>query len=93
MKTLAIYKRQVTERTRFKKYRFKEVTQYSIVKSNVEIIKNHDQKYDNERLVIKFDKVLETRKKSDVENFIAKLGRSDADQFLKKELETILKGL
>lgn len=88
MKKITIYKRKILERTGFRKYPYKEITQFTIL-YNGEEIKNHYEKIDNPRLKIKFEKVLETRSKKELENFILKLGRTDTEKWLKEQLETI----
>lgn len=89
MKTLTIYKRTILERTGFRKYPFKEVTQISIFYDGKEYA-NHYEEIDNQRLKIKFNKVLETRSANVVNEYVAKLGRSDADKFIKEKLNKIL---
>lgn len=88
MKKITIYKRKILERTGFRKYPYKEITQFTIL-YNGEEIKNHYEKIDNPRLKVKFEKVLETRSKKELENFILKLGRTDTEKWLKEQLETI----
>ena len=88
MKKITIYKRKILERTGFRKYPYKEITQFTIL-YNGEEIKNHYEKIDNPRLKVKFEKVLETRSKKEFENFILKLGRTDTEKWLKEQLETI----
>ena len=88
MKAITIYKRKILERTGFRKYPYKEITQFTIL-YNGEEIKNHYEKIDNPRLKVKFEKVLETRSKKELENFVSKLGRTDTEKWLKEQLETI----
>lgn len=88
MKTIKIYSRKTLERTGFKKYPFKEITQYTIVYNHQEI-KNHYELMDNPRLRIKFNKILETRSWKKLEIFISKLGRTDAEKWLKEQLKII----
>lgn len=90
MKTLTIYNRVVLERTGYRKYPYKEVNQISIFFGNQKI-QNHYESIDNPRLRVKFNKVFETRKKSDVETYISKLGRTDADKWLKANLADLIK--
>lgn len=89
MKTLRIYKRSILERTGFRKYPYKEVTQISIFYDGKEYA-NHYEEIDNKRLKIKFNKVLETRSAKAVNEYVSKLGRSDSDKFIKEELNKIL---
>ena len=86
MKRLTIYKRTILEKTRFKKYPFKEVTQYKFFFDGKEY-KNHDEDINNPRLKVKFEKILETRSTEIYGAFIGyKLGRTDADKWLKLTL-------
>lgn len=89
MKTLRIYKRNILERTGFRKYPFKEVTQISIFYDGKEYA-NHYEEINNQRLKIKFNKVLETRSEKAVIEYVSKLGRSDSDKFIKEKLNKIL---
>lgn len=89
MKSLIIYDRVVLERTGYKKYPFKEDHQISLFYDGKEI-KNHSEIIDNPKLKVKFVKVFETRKKSELETYIAKLGRSDADKWLKANLNSLI---
>ena len=92
MKTLTIYKREVLERTGFKdrRYRFKQVTQYSLYYDGC-LYTNHDEDVNNPLLRIKFKKILETRSKKAVNEFVAGLGRTNADKSLKQIIESIIK--
>lgn len=90
MKTLTIYSRIVLERTGYRKYPYKEVNQISIFYSDKKI-QNHYESIDNPRLRVKFNKVFETRKKSDVKAYINKLGRTDSDKWLKANLSDLIK--
>lgn len=93
MKTLTIYKREVLERTGFKdrRYRFKEVTQVVIHYCGEYFLNGHSADVHNPYLRVKFNKVLETRSKKAVEEYISKLGRTDADKFIKSFVENIIK--
>lgn len=85
MKTLRIYKRTILEITGFKKYPFKEAEQITIIYDGKKI-SNHYEDINNPRLKIKFELVLDTRKKQVVKEFYKKLGRSDTDKFVKSIL-------
>lgn len=65
MKKITIFERSVLERTRFKKWRYKEITQYTILFDN-KIIQNHDININNKNLKVKFSKILETSKKNEL---------------------------
>lgn len=89
MKNIKVYKRSVLERTKFKKWRYKEVEEISIFHDGVEY-SNHLQNINNPRLKVPFIKVLDTRKRKDIEILISRLGRKESDLFLKSELNKIL---
>ena len=89
MKNIKVYKRSVLERTGFKKWPYKEVEEISIFYDGVEY-SNHLQNINNPRLKNPFIKVLDTRKKKDVENLISRLGRTESNLFLKEKLNYIL---
>ncbi len=89
MKTIRIYKREVMERTQFRKYRFKQVTQTVVVYNGREY-DSHRVGLDNKNLRIKFRLVLETRSKKELDKYVASLGRSDADKNLKATIEKIM---
>ena len=85
MKTITIYKRSILERTQFKKWRYKEVDQISIFYNNEEH-KNHYESINNPRLKIKFQEVLKTRSKKELEKYISKLSNRDVDKWQKSTL-------
>lgn len=91
MKTLTIYERNILERTGFRdrRYRFKEVTQFSIYYDG-SLYTNHEEYIDNPRLQIKFNKILETRSKKAVNEFMSKLGRTSTDKSIKEILNGII---
>lgn len=94
MKKITIFERSVLERTRFKKWRYKEITQYTILFDN-KIIQNHDININNNNLKVKFIKILETSKKNELIAFYENIQkRRDHDSiFLKDELIKIIEGL
>lgn len=91
MRTLTIYKRTVLERTRYKKYRYKECEQTTIIFGG-KVYRNHDVDMDNPRLKVKFDVVLETNNEETVERYIESLGNSMNDKWEKGVLRQILDG-
>ena len=92
MKTLTIYKREVLEETGSKDrhYRFRVATQFSIYYDGC-LYTNHDEDVNNPLLRIKFKKILETRSKKAVNEFVSSLGRTNADKSLKQIIESIIK--
>lgn len=88
MKRIRIYERYVTERTIYKKYRYKEVKQYIIYYDN-ERFDNNDFELDSKRIRVPFKEVLNTRKKSELIDYINTLGRSDVDTEMKILLNKI----
>ena len=89
MKTITIYTRKVLQRTGFRQYPYKEVKQVSIF-YNGEEIKNHWEKIDNKRLKVKFNIELQTRSKKELETYISKLSRTNADKWTKEQLSKIM---
>ena len=79
MKPITIYKRKIP---------YKGEYQFIILYKDKEV-KNHDEAIDNPRLKNKFEKVLDTRSKQKLGRFIANLGISESEQWLKNELEII----
>lgn len=89
MKKITIYKRTILERTRFKKWRYKEVDQVSIFYDGKEY-KNHDQTIDNKRLQKPFDIVLNTRKKEELKKYIDNMNRTESDTWQKSVLSDLI---
>lgn len=91
MKQVVIWGRNILERTGFRKYPYKEVTQFIVTYGKNMVFKNgHNEKIDNPRLKIKFEKRLETRNKKVLEKAIQSLGRNEADKWLKERLGMLL---
>lgn len=88
MKTVIIEKREILERTGFRKYRFKEITHYVVTYDNNEFT---NVSFNRGAIKKQFRVILKTRSKKDLEDFIEKLGRSDADKWLKEKLLTEVK--
>lgn len=86
MKTLTIYKREVTARTGFKKYAFKCETQYIVTYDGKER-KNCFEYLDNPNLKVKFTPILKTRSYAKIAAYAQKLGRTNSDKWLKTTLE------
>ena len=61
MKTLAIYQREVLERTGFKKWPFKKVSQFVIYYGGKKILSNCHVNIDDPDLRVKFDRVYNSR--------------------------------
>lgn len=89
MKTIKIYKRTITEKTGYSKFPYKQIEQITILYNNIKT-SNHYENIDNPRLKVKFELILNTRKKSDLKGFIDRLGRSDNDKWQKQILSEIL---
>lgn len=89
MKAITIWSRRVLERTGFRKYPFKEVTQYTIEQDG-KLISNHDVDIYNKRLKVNFTKDFTTRGKGILKDYINHLGRSDADKWMKEQITKIL---
>lgn len=61
MKTLTIYKREILERTGFKKYPYKKVGQFVVYYGGVEFMRNCYASIDAPTLRVKFEKIYESR--------------------------------
>lgn len=61
MRTLTIYKREVLQRTGFKKYPYKKVGQFVIYYGGSRLLSNCAVKVDDENLKVKFNKIYESR--------------------------------
>ena len=77
------------QRTRFKKYRYKEVRQV-VVCYDGDQYRNCRQLYDDIRLRKPFQVELQTRSKESLEAYIKSLGRSNVDKWLKGILSNIV---
>lgn len=90
MKNIQIFKRQVLERTGLKRHPYKESIQITILYDG-RTIENHLEDIHNPRLKIKFNQVLNTRSAKELDAFAKTLSRTDADKWLKQQIEQILK--
>lgn len=90
MKTLTIYKRDVMERTGFRKYPYKQVTQVIINYDGKDYKNNHYEDVNNPRLKVYFRTVLETRSPKVVNEYIDRLGRTESDKFIKETINKII---
>lgn len=88
MKTVIIEKREILERMRFRKYRFKELTHYVVNYDNNEFT---NISFNRGTIKKQFRVILKTRSKKVLEDFMENLGRSDADKWLKEKLLTEVK--
>ena len=89
MKNLKVYERSVLERTGYRKYPYKEVTQY-VVSYNDKVYKNgHYEDVHNPRLKVKFKEVLNTRKKTDVTRFLNRNCRTESFKWLKSTIKSL----
>lgn len=87
MKVLRVYRRTMFKRTS-SRY-FKKDVQLSVFYDDKEY-RNHYEDINNPRLRVKFDLILTTRKKCDVEKCITFLGKTEAEKWLKETLNSIL---
>lgn len=86
MKKLIIFKRTVSVRTGFRKYPFKDATEYIVVYGKEKIWTNTNKKLNDPRLRVKFDKVFESQSQSKTKEYITKLSACFADKQLKAAL-------
>ncbi len=91
MKTLKIYKREISERPGFSRFRIRKVTQYVVLYDGSEYRNQHQEDFDNYKLRIRFVEVLNTRKSRSLDSFLMKLTNTDSDKWLKHTLETFVK--
>ena len=89
MKTLTIYTREILERTGFRKYPYKEVTQVTILYDNKEF-KNHSEDISNSRLKIPFNKVIETRSSKVLNDYLNRLHNTTSDKFIKNTINSLI---
>ena len=93
MKQLIVYHREVTERTGFKKYPFKKIDQYYVVYGGQEYATiNNAPSPSRDRLRVKYEIVLNTRNKADIERFLMRITTwADSVKELRKALFEVLK--
>lgn len=89
MKTIKIYKRNVTVRTGYRKYPYKEVTEYIVAYDGKEY-SNCLTELSNTRLKVKFECIFETRTFDRLKDYRMELGYSEADKWLKAKLDKII---
>lgn len=89
MKQITIYTRKVLQRTGFRQYPYKEVKQVSII-YNGKMYENHSEKIDNTRLKVKFNVELQTRSKKAIQGYINSLSRTNADKWIREQLNIIM---
>ena len=90
MKTMEVWSRTILERTGFKKYPYKKVTQYILTYNGAEVRNGHYEDYNNKRLKKRFNCVLSTRNKERVKNFYTSLTNKEADKWLKEQISCIV---
>lgn len=91
MKTLTIYKREVLERTGFRKYPYRNVTQWVIYYGGKRRLANTAQEVDNPILRVQFNKYLETRSSAKFDNLRKSLSKKRDNASV--DLEILLNGL
>ena len=89
MKRVTILRREVLERTGFKKYPFKKVVQYVVEFDSHTYDNGHGVGVDNFRLRTRFERVFETRSKKELRKFKDNLSKTDADKWLKSIINWI----
>lgn len=93
MKKIEIWERTILERTGFKKYPFKEVTQYIICYNGEKLQNGHIEDYNDKNLKVPFKCVLSTRNKDNLFAFYRTLRRTNADEWLKMKINFIMAGV
>ena len=87
MKTVTIMKREIAERTRYRAYRFKTVTQFYCTYGDEVFL--DETPCEMPKLRVPLQTVLCTRSARKLDEFVAGLGRSDADNRLKRAIKEI----
>lgn len=93
LKTVTILKREIIERTGYKKYPFKQLDQIIIVYKNKRFDSNCWEDPKNPRLKKPFIEVFKTRSLKALNNYMDRLGRSDGDRWQMKALNELLKSV
>lgn len=88
MKTVTIMKREIAERTRYRAYRFKTVTQFYCTYGGDEIFLD-EISCEMPKMRVPLQTVLCTRSTRKLDDFVTGLGRSDADKRLKRAIKEI----
>ena len=83
MKTLRIHARTILAKTGYRAHPYRDTLQYVVTFDGREYRNGHAESVDNKRLRDPFRVVLQTRSKSVITAFAAKLGRKDAEKWLK----------
>lgn len=90
MKTVTIRKREIAERTKYRNYRFKTVTQfYCTYGDDVFLDETHCELQKLQKSRVPLQTVLYTRSARKLDEFMTGLGRSDADKRLKRAIKEI----
>ena len=87
MKTVTIMKREIAERTKYRHYRFKTVTQFYCTYGDEVFLDETPREILCMRAPLKT--VLCTRSVRKLDEFVTGLGRSDADNRLKRAIKEI----
>lgn len=87
MKTVTIMKREIAERTRYRAYRFKTLTQFYCTYGDEVFL--DETPCEMPKLRVPLQTVLCTRSFRKLDEFVAGLGRSDADKRLKRAIKEI----
>lgn len=86
MRRIQIYRREVLERTGFRDYPFKKKVEYIISLSTDTIRNGHYRNYNDKNLKIPFKLVLDTRKHSELSDFVGTLTNCNDDKWLKVQI-------
>jgi hypothetical protein len=90
MKKLLIYKREILERTGYRKYPYKQIQQYIIIYNNKVVSNSFENDPFKKSLKVPFQVELDTRSSKVLEKYIANLGRKESEQWLRGVLKDIL---
>ena len=87
MKTVTIMKREIAERTKYRQYRFKTVTQFYCTYGDEAFL--DEIRCETPKMRIPLKTILCTRSPRKLDEFMVGLGRSDANKRLKRAIKEI----
>lgn len=87
MKTVTIMKREIAERTKYRHYRFKTVTQFYCTYGDEVFL--DETPCEMAKMRVPLQTVVCTRSVRKLDDFVTGLGRSDADKRLKRAIKEI----
>lgn len=90
MKEVKVFKRTILERTGFRKYPYREVTQITVIYGGKKFASNHSESIDNKRLKKPFELTMKTRSLKVVKNIADMKGcYSTEDKYMKETFQSL----